>query len=160
MDGAPRFAVGGGALVLMVTALMVLWPASPDPINPPDSDAKPALTISETASPQVLARILANAKETGDGWIRDPQHPSEPLDLSTVNDPTDLVGKPAAVSTTKLVPHAYTTVVWHFRTLVLAGLALMWAVMATVFGLLADAPARAEAKARNQAGTTGPVPTS
>jgi hypothetical protein len=160
LDGAPRFALGGGALVLMVTALMVLWPASPDPINPPDSDAKPALTISPAASPQVLARILANAKETGDGWIRDPQDPSEPLDLSTVNDPSDLVGKPAAVSTAKLVPHAYTTVVWHFRMLVLAGLALMWAVMATVFGLLADAPARAEAKARHQTGTTGPVPTS
>ena len=151
--------VGGGALVLMVTALMVLWPASPDPINPPDSDAKPALTISERASPQVLARILANAKETRDGWIRDPQDPSESLDLSKVTDPSDLVGKPAAVSTAKLVPHAYTTIVWHFRMLVLAGLALMWAVMATVFGLLADAPARRRAKARNQAGSTGPVPT-
>src|SRR4029077_67163 len=129
--------------------------------NPPDSDAKPALTIAESASPAVLARILANAKETGDGWIRDPQDPSESLDLSTVDDPSDLVGKPAAVSTAKLVPHAYTTVVWHFRMLVLAGLALMWAVMATVFGLLADAPARAEAKAkaRSQSGATGPVPT-
>lgn len=152
-DGAPRFLIGGGALVLMVTALLLLWPASPDAINPPDSDAKPALTISGNASPEVLARVLATARQTGDTWIRDPKHPSEALDLSKISDPSDLVGKPAAVSTTKLVPHSYTTVVWHFRMLVLAGLALMWAVMAAVFGLLADAPARAEARARAAAGS-------
>ena len=46
------------------------------------------------------------------------------------------------MSTTKLVPNAYTTVVWHFRIESFAGLALLWAVMATVFGLLADRPER------------------
>jgi hypothetical protein len=46
------------------------------------------------------------------------------------------------VSTTKLVPHAYATIIWHFRLESLAGLAILFSVMAVVFGLLADAPAR------------------
>ena len=32
----------------------------------------------------------------------------------------------------------YTTVIWQFRLQSLAGLGLMWAVMAGVYGLLAD----------------------
>ena len=55
-DGARRFLVGGGAFALMVTALFVAWPASPDPIGPPDSDAAPALQIAEDAPPEVLDR--------------------------------------------------------------------------------------------------------
>jgi len=42
------------------------------------------------------------------------------------------------VSTTRLVADTYSTVIWHFRLQSLAGLALMWAVMAGIYGLLAD----------------------
>ena len=125
----------------MVTALMVLWPASPDPINPPDSDAAPALQVSSQAPPDVLAAMLATARANGDGWIRDPQQPDQPLDLSRAT-PQDLAGAPAAVSTTKLVAGSYTTIIWHFRVLSIGGVALMWAVMAGIFGLLSDRPVR------------------
>ena len=49
---------------------------------------------------------------------RDPRpgsDPEQPLDLSTVTTAPALAGAPVAVSTTKLVPHSYTTTVWHFR---------------------------------------------
>ena len=149
-DGARRFLLGGGAFVVMVTALMVLWPASPDAIEPPDSDAAPALQVRADAPPEVLAAMLEAARADGDGWIRDPQQPDEPLDLSRAT-PADLAGAPAAVSTTRLVAGSYTTVIWHFRVLSIGGLALMWAVMAGVFGLLADRPDRARPAGRSDA---------
>ena len=76
-DGASRFLVGGGAFVVMVTVLMLVWPPSPDAITPPDSDAAPALQISADAPPDVLAAMLDAARANGDGWIRDPQHPDQ-----------------------------------------------------------------------------------
>jgi hypothetical protein len=82
--------------------------------------------------------MLDTARETGDGWLRDPGAPDRPLDVGTVRAPEDLIGVPAAVSTARLVADTYTTVIWHFRLESLAGLALMWAVMAGVYGLLAD----------------------
>ncbi len=136
--GAPRFAAGGGAFLVMVTLLFVLFPSSPDRIGAPDSDAAPALVVADDAPPEVLDQMLATARDTDDTAIRDPQAPDEPLDLSTVSGGEDLAGAPVAVNTTKLVPNAYTTVVWHFRILSFAGLALLWATMALVFGLLAD----------------------
>jgi hypothetical protein len=138
LDGARRFGLGVGAFVVMTTIVFVAWPASPDAINPPDSEAAPAFTIGEDTPPEVLAAILATARETDDGFLRDPAAPDQPLDLEAVDDPSDLIGVPAAVSTTKIVPHAYTTIVWHFRLLSFAGLALMWGVIAVVYGLLAD----------------------
>ncbi len=156
-DGAPRFIVGGGTLVLAVTLLVVLWPASPDAINPPENEAAPALQVREGAPPDVLAAMLANARATGDGWIRDPTDPGRPLDLASISDPQQLAGAPAAVNTTKLVPNAYTNVIWHFRILSIGGLALLWAVIAAVFGLLSDAPARADAKARRTSNMTEPL---
>ena len=74
--------------------------------------------------------MLANARDTGDGWIRDPADPDRPLDLATITDPQQLAGAPAAVSTTKLVANTYTNVIWHFRIQSIGGLALLWAVMA------------------------------
>jgi hypothetical protein len=142
-DGATRFLVAGGAYGLMASALLVGWPASPDPIVPPESDAAPALQVAEQAPRAVLEAMLHTARATGNGWIRDPDDPGEPLDLDKVDRPEDLRGAPAAVNTTRLVPTAYTTMVWHFRVQSIGGLALLWAVMATVFGLLADRPARA-----------------
>jgi hypothetical protein len=130
--------VGGGAFVAMVTLLLLFWPASPDPIVAPDSDAAPALQVAANAPGDVLAAMLDTARETGDGWIRDPQNPDEPLDLDAVRSPAELVGAPAAISTTRLVGNAYTTIIWHFRLQSIGGLALMWAVMAGVYGLLAD----------------------
>src|SRR5205085_7048978 len=70
-DGAARFFAGGGALALMVVALFTVWPASPDPINPPDNEAAPALQIRDDAPPDVLAAMLASAKATGNESIRD-----------------------------------------------------------------------------------------
>ena len=121
----------------------MLWPASPDAINPPENEAAPALQVRADAPPDVLAAMLANARATGDGWLRDPQEPNRPLDLAAITDPQQLAGAPAAVDTTKLVPNSYTNVIWHFRILSIGGLALLWGVIAAVFGLLADAPARA-----------------
>jgi len=161
-DGAARFFVGGGAAALMLVVLFVAWPASPDPINPPDNEAAPALQISNDASPEVVAAWLATARATGDTSIRNSANPDEPLDLTTVTDATALAGTPVALNTTELVPHAYTTVIWHFRLQALAGLAIMWAVMAATFGLLADlhelAAWRATRRARALSATT--VPTS
>ena len=143
-DGAPRFIVGGGTFVVAVTLLVVLWPASPDAINPPENEAAPALQVRADAPPDVLAAMLANARATGDGWLRDPQEPNRPLDLAAITDPQQLAGAPDAVVTAKLVPNSYTNVIWHFRILSIGGLALLWGVIAAVFGLLADAPARAQ----------------
>jgi hypothetical protein len=142
LDGAPRFALGGGAFVVLVTLAWVIWPASPDAIVPPDNDGTPALQVAEDAPPEVLAEMLDTARAMDDPSIRDPEAPDEPLDLDAVEDPSELVGAPVAVNTTKLVPHAYTTIVWNFRIQSFAGLALLWAVMATAFGFLADRPPR------------------
>lgn len=137
-SGGSRFLLGGGGFVALVSISMLTFPASPDAINPPDSDAAPALEISASAPPEVLDQLLVSARATDDGWIRDPDEPTEPLDLGAVASGADLVGAPAAVSTTELVPHAYTTMVWHFRTQSIAGVALMWSVMAGALGLLLD----------------------
>jgi len=137
-DGAPRFAVTAGSFVVIVTILFVTFPASPDRISPPDSEAAPALEISADAPPDVLAAMLRNARDTESEAIRDPAIPDLPLDLDAIDDPSQLVGSPVAVNTTQLVPNAYTTVVWHFRLQSIAGLAILWAVMAVVFGLLSD----------------------
>lgn len=145
-DGAPRFMVAGGAFALMVVALFLVYPPSPDRITPPDSDADAALQVADDAPPEVLAAMLATAREVGDPAIRDPDDPSRPLDLDGVRA-EDLLGAPVAVSTTKLVPNAYTTVVWHFRVEAIAGLAIMWATMAVVFGLLSD-PVRLTGRVR------------
>lgn len=139
-EGATRFLAVGGGMVVVVAALYAIWPASPDAIHPPDSDAAPALVVSNDAPPEVLEQMLASARTNGDGYLRAPAEPSEPLDLATVTDADDLEGVPVAVSTAKLVDHSYTSAVWHFRMESFAGLALMWAVIATVFGLLADRP--------------------
>jgi hypothetical protein len=154
-DGARRFAVGGGGFGLAVALLFVAWPASPDRIGAPDSEAAPVLRIADDAPSKVLDAMLAVARSTGDESIRNPAAPSEPLDLSAVSGAA-LVGAPVAVNTTKLVPSAYTTVIWHFRLQSVAGLALMWAVMATVFGLLADARAAGTVRGEEPALDTGP----
>jgi hypothetical protein len=136
--GAQRFALGGGATILAITLVWLIWPPSPDAIEPPNSDAAPALVVSDTAPDEVLAGMLDTARATDDEFLRDPSDPSEPLDLESIDDPSDLIGAPVAVSTTKLVPHAYTTIIWQFRMQSFAGLALLWTVIATTFGLLAD----------------------
>jgi hypothetical protein len=136
-DGAPRFMAVGGGFALVVTLAFVSWPATPDAINPPDNEAAPALQIADDAPPPVLDEWHATALRTGDESIRDPADPERPLDLEAVG-PGDLAGAPVAVSTTELVPHAYTTTVWSFRVQSFAGLALMLTVMASVLGLLLD----------------------
>ena len=146
-EGASRFGAVGGGLVLAVVALYAIWPPSPDVIGPPDSGAAPALVVAEDAPPEVLDQVLSSARANDDGFLRDPAEPGEPLDLDAVDRGEDLVGVPAAISTSKLVDHSYTTAVWHFRMEVFAGLALMWAVIATVYGLLADRRVRAKADA-------------
>lgn len=145
-DGAPRFLVAGGAFALMVVALFLVYPASPDRIAPPDSDAAPALQVADDAPPEVLTAMVATAREVDDPAIRDPTDPGQPLDLDGVTA-EDVIGAPVAVNTTKLVPNAYTTVVWHFRLQSIGGLAIMWAAMAAVFGLLAD-PVRVPGRVR------------
>ena len=145
-DGAPRFAAVGGAFVAVVALAYVVWPPSPDRIVPPDNEAAPALQVADDAPDEVLDGLLATARATDAEWLRDPADPSEPLALEGL-EPADLAGTPAAVSTANLVDQPFTTVVWQFRVLSLAGLALMVAVTATVLGALLDAPARAEAKA-------------
>jgi hypothetical protein len=137
-DGAPRFMAVGGAFGLVVTLAFVLWPASPDAINPPDNEAAPALQVAEDAPEEVLDEWLATARTTGDESLRDPDDPERPLDLDDVGSGADLAGAPVAINTTELVPHAYTTAVWHFRIQSFAGLALMLTVMASVLGLLLD----------------------
>lgn len=140
-DGASRFLAGGGASVAMVTVLLLAWPASPDVVEAPDNEGPPALEVREGAPAEVLDELLATARSTGDDWLRDPSDPDLALDLRSV-DATDLPGTPVAVPTAKLVDTSFTTVVWRFRLQSLAGLALLWAVLAGVFGLLADRSAR------------------
>jgi hypothetical protein len=138
--------VVGGAFAAVTVLAFVVWPANPDTIVPPDNEAAPALQIAEDAPDDVLAGMLSTARSNDRSWIRDPAEPSEPLDLSAVDDPADLAGAPAAVSTADLVDHSFTTMVWRFRLLSLAGLALMVAVTAAVLGALLDLPARAAAR--------------
>lgn len=141
-DGGARFLLGSGAFFALVALALVVWPATPDVIDAPANEAAPALQVAEGAPPEVLDGLLATARATGDGWLRDPADPDEALDLDSVADGADLVGTPAAVSTDKLVPHSYTSAVWHFRILSIGGLAVMWAVIAGVLGLLLDRAAR------------------
>jgi hypothetical protein len=155
-DGARRFAAAGAATLAALAVLFVAWPASPDQIAPPDNEAAPALRVAADAPDAVLAAWLETARATGDRSLRDPAGAEEPLDLAAVDDPGALVGAPYALSTSELVPHAYTTVVWLFRVQTIVGLALMWTVMATVFGLLAELPARATRSVRLP-GTVGPL---
>jgi len=138
LDGGLRFLAGGGAFVLMLTAAYLIWPASPDRIEPPNSDAAPALVVADSAPAAVLDQMLATAQETGDESYRDPSDPDEPLDLSSIDRGEDLKGNPVAVSTTKLVSNAYASLLWSFRLKSFAGVALMWAVMAGVLGFLLD----------------------
>ncbi|CAN5607342.1 hypothetical protein BH10ACT1_BH10ACT1_19380 [soil metagenome] len=154
-DGALRFLAVGGGLSLVVVGLFAFWPPNPDAVNPPDSDAAPALVVAQDAPAAVLDQMLATARNNGDGYLRDPKDPSESLDLSKVADGSALKGAPVAVSTSKLVDHGYTSAVWHFRVLAIAGYALMFAVFATTFGLLADRRVRAEAPATVTAGAAG-----
>jgi len=144
-EGGSRFLIGGVVAVLLVTAAYLVFPPSPDRIEPPNSETDPALVVAKTAPAEVLDAMLANAKDTGDESYRDPDDPSEARDLDAVATGRELVGTPVAISTTKLDPHAYTTMVWGFRVRSIAGVALMWAVMAGVLGLLLDRKARAEA---------------
>ena len=144
-EGAPRFLAVVGGLGLVIVALYVIWPASPDAVSPPDNEASPALVVAADAPPAVLDQMLSSGRTNGDGSLRDPADPTQPLDLTKVTNGRELVGVPMAVSTTKLVDHSYTTFVWHFRVLSIGGYLLFWAVMATVFGLLADRNPRAEA---------------
>ncbi len=152
-EGATRFLAVGGGLVAVVAALYAIWPPSPDAVVPPDNEAAPALVVAQDAPPEVLDQVLRSARTNGDDFLRDPDDPSEPLDLSTVGDGADLRGTPAAISTTELVDHAYTTTVWHFRMQSFGGMALLWAVIATVFGLLADRRVAAESTSTVPAGT-------
>jgi hypothetical protein len=145
-DGAPRAAAVVGAFAAVVALAFVVWPPSPDTIAPPDNEAAPALQIADDAPDEVLDGLLATAKATDSEWIRDPADPSEPLELNGI-EASDLAGVPAAVNTARLVDHSFATLVWNFRLLVLAGLALMVAVTAAVLGALLDLPARAAAKA-------------
>jgi hypothetical protein len=144
--GAARSAAVGGAFTAAVALAFVVWPASPDRVEPPDNEAAPALRIADDAPPEVLEGLLATARATGSEWIRDPDDPSESLELNGV-EASDLAGAPAAVGTSRLVDHSFTTMVWNFRLLALAGLALMVAVTAAVLGALLDLPARAAARA-------------
>jgi predicted cobalt transporter CbtA len=141
--GAPRFVAVAGAFVVVVSVMFVAFPASPDPIVVPRNAAAPALRIADDTPTEVLAALLDTQRATHDTAIRDPKNPSQPLDLRTITDPRQLVGAPMLLSTAELVPHAFTTVLWHFRTESIGGLALLWAVLAGGFGLLADATERA-----------------
>ncbi|WP_421121437.1 CbtA family protein [Aquihabitans daechungensis] len=136
--GGSRFLLGGGAFLLLCTVAFVAFPSNPDRIEPPNNEATPALEVAADAPPEVLDAMLANARATGDESYRDPTDTEEPLDLSELDSGEDLVGTPVAVSTAKLEPHAYATMVWTFRIRSFAGLALMWAVIAGVLGLLLD----------------------
>ncbi len=138
LDGASRFAATAAAFAAMVTVAFLVFPATPDPINPPDNEAGAALVIAADAPADVLDQVLATAKATGDESIRDKTNPDEPFDLSSVTSGADLRGAPVRISTTKLVPHAYTTILWHFRAASFGGIALLWVVMAAAFGFLVD----------------------
>ncbi|MEO6627997.1 MAG: CbtA family protein [Aquihabitans sp.] len=142
-----RFLLGGGLAVLLVTLAYVVFPPSPDRIEPPNSESAPALVVAKGAPPEVLDAMLANAKEIGDESYRDPTDTAEALDVVSLTKGSELVGTPVAISTTKLSSPAYTTMVWSFRLRSIAGVALMWAVMAGVLGLLLDRAARTDATA-------------
>ncbi|HEX2575626.1 MAG TPA: CbtA family protein, partial [Aquihabitans sp.] len=146
-DGAPRFALVGGGLVVAVALLYAVWPASPDGVAPPDNEAAPAYVVADDAPSAVLDAMLATARATGGERLRDPADPDEPLDLDTVVDGDDLRGVPVVAGTSELVPHSYAGMVWHFRMQAFAGYALLWAVTATTFGLLADRRARTGGRA-------------
>lgn len=145
-EGGARFLIGGGIAVMLVTVTYAVFPPSPDRIEPPNSEAVPALVVAKTAPPAVLDAMLTNAKEIDDESYRDPRDPKQALDLDAVHKGSELVGTPVAISTTKLAPHAYTTVVWDFRLRSIAGVALMWAVVAGVLGLLLDRAVRGESE--------------
>jgi hypothetical protein len=147
-DGAARFLAVGAAFGATVAALLLVWPASPDRVDPADNGAAPALQVAGNAPPDVLAAMLATGRATNGapGWLRDPADPRRALDLDTVRNPGELVGAPAAVGTDRLVPESYTSMIWHFRLQSIGGLALMWAVMAGVYGLLADRVARSSVR--------------
>ena len=114
--GAPRFLAGGGGVRGDGDRPHAGVAGQPRPDQPARQRGRAgAGGVGDRRRPDVLAGMLDTARETGDGWIRDPPPPIEPLDLGTVTDPTDLVGVPAAVSTTQLVADAYTTMIWHFR---------------------------------------------
>ena len=147
ITGGGRFLVGGAFFVVLSAVAFLAFPSNPDRIEPPNNEATPALEVAADAPTVVLDAMLANARATGDETLRDPSDTDEPLDLAEVDEGADLVGTPVAVSTTKLEPHAYATMVWTFRIRSFAGLALMWAVMAGVLGLLLDRAVRREAPA-------------
>ncbi len=142
IDGGARFLLGGGAFALLVTLALVIWPANDDPLEPPRNEAAPALVVADDAPDEVLDELLATARAADADWLRDPNDPDEALDLDAVTDGAALAGTPAAISTADLVPHSYTGMVWHFRILSIGGLAIMWAVMAGVLGVLLDRAAR------------------
>ena len=136
--GGARFLLGGGAAVLMVTIAFLVFPPNPDRIEPPNSEAAPALIVAKATPRVVLDAMLDNAKATGDESYRNPRDTGKALDLDQLSDGSELIGKPVAISTTKITPHVYTTLIWHFRLWSWLGIALMWAVMAGVLGLLLD----------------------
>lgn len=138
LSGGARFLLGGSAFALMITAAFLIFPPSPDRIEPPNNEGTPALVVANDAPPAVLDAMLANARTTGDGSYRDPKDTDQALNVSKVSQGSDLVGTPVAISATKLTPHVYTTLIWSFRMWSLAGIALMWAVIAGVLGLLLD----------------------
>lgn len=147
LTGGGRFLAGGAFFLVLSAIAFVAFPANPDRIEPPNNEAAPALEIAADAPPEVLDAMLANARTTGDETMRNPEDPDEALDLDAIGSGEELVGTPVQVSTTKLEPHAYATMVWTFRIRSFAGLALMWAVMAGVLGLLLDRAARQTAPA-------------
>ncbi len=142
ITGGARFLAGGAFLTVLSTVAFLAFPSNPDRIEPPNNEATPALEVAADAPPVVLDAMLANARATGDESLRNPEDTEEPLDLAKVETGADLVGTPVQVSTTKLESHAYATMVWTFRIRSFAGLALMWAVMAGVLGLLLDQVAK------------------
>ncbi len=137
-DTGTRFLLGGGAFVLMVTVAFLVFPANPDRIEPPNNEATPALVVSSKTPAPVLDAMLANAKATRDEAYRDPNNPDDARRVTDLTKGSELVGTPVAASVTKLVPHSYASLIWSFRMRSWAGIALMWAVMAGVLGLLLD----------------------
>ena len=116
-DGGKRFLAVAGLFVALVGVAYLVFPASPDPIRPPNNEAAPALVVAEGAPPTCFRHGSMLPEVDNDGSLRDPDDPSEELDLSTVDRGEDLVGTPVAVGVDKLVPHVYTTLVWNFRVL-------------------------------------------
>ena len=97
-DGGKRFLAVAGLFVALVGLAYLVFPTNPDPIRPPNNEAAPALVVAEGAPPDVLEAWLDAAKVDNDGSLRDPDDPSEELDLSTVDRGEDLVGTPVAVA--------------------------------------------------------------